>query len=106
MLTIGERGCKHTAKQKIRRKKEHYHPIKGTTQRSKMMNLIWDEVFTTEDLSKKSEKEVCAIGLKAWQNCIAGLDIPESFGRVMHKISKRLGVPPTGESLLQWVMEN
>lgn len=70
------------------------------------MNMMWPEIFTTEDVSGKSKSELCADGLCAWGNCCAGSKPPESFGRVLVKIGQKLDISPTGDELMKWAKKN
>ena len=61
----------------------------------------WPDIFTTENLDGKSDQELCADALCAWGNCYLAQP-PESFGRVMEAIGKRLHVPPLADDLMEY----
>ena len=60
----------------------------------------WPEIFTTKDVSNRTDAHLCADGLVAWALCETGNKPPEYFGEVMVEIGKRLGIAPTGDNLL------
>ena len=64
--------------------------------------MLWPEVFTTEDISGMSDAALCAAALCAWGNCHAGSEPPASFGRVLVKIGIKLGVSPTDDKLMEY----
>lgn len=63
--------------------------------------MKWPEVFRTRNLDGKSDKELCAIGLHAWGNCMAGTKPCENFGEVIAKISSKLGINGTPEDFME-----
>lgn len=67
---------------------------------------IWPEIFQTENLEGMSNPELCADALMAWGHCHMGNKPPESFGRVLAQVGKRLDISPTDEELIKWSKEN
>jgi hypothetical protein len=65
------------------------------------LKLSWPDIFTTEKLDGKSDRELCADALCAWGNCHLAQP-PESFGRVMAAIGQRLHVPPLADDLMEY----
>ena len=70
-------------------------------------SYMWPNIFSAVDYQSyadsKSDSEICAIGLVAWANCMAGLGpIPEKFGEVMVILASRLKISGTPESFFDW----
>lgn len=75
-----------------------------------MNTYQWPTVFETKDITGRSNGALCADGLMAWANCMAGAEPIESFGEVLVLIGEKLNIMPTAENLSayskQWLAEN
>jgi hypothetical protein len=65
----------------------------------------WPEVFDTKDLAGRPDAVLCADGLTAWGNSMAGAELHPNFGEVMAKLALKLDILGTPESFMEKAKE-
>ena len=69
-------------------------------------SVWWPDCFVTGKIdNNRPEIVLCADGLMAWGNCMAGNKPTEHFGEVMVQIGQQLGILATAENLSKYADE-
>lgn len=69
------------------------------------LEYFWPEVFDTKELGDRPDAALCADGLVAWANCMAGAEQHPNFGEVIAMIALKLDILGIPESFMEKAKE-